>query len=87
MSGLRGVSRRNFLWSVGVAPFIPSFFPSTPSFLSGYRLLAAPLQKRVRITDVQTMRCRDHEPTHSSKCRQTPGCMGLGRHTDHRAWE
>ena len=44
----RGVSRRGFLWGLGIAPFLPSFY-------SSYRLLAAPAEKRVKITDVQTM--------------------------------
>jgi L-alanine-DL-glutamate epimerase-like enolase superfamily enzyme len=43
-----GFSRRSFLWGVGLAPFVPSF-------LSSYRMLAAPVEKRVKITDVQTM--------------------------------
>ena len=78
MSGLRGVSRRNFLWSVGVAPFIPSFFPSTPSFLSGYRLLAAPLQKRVRITDVQTMMMQGPRTYTLVKVSTDAGLYGIG---------
>ena len=42
------LSRRRFLFGVGVAPFIPSFVDS-------YRLMAAPAQKRVKITNIQTM--------------------------------
>jgi L-alanine-DL-glutamate epimerase-like enolase superfamily enzyme len=41
-------SRRSFLFGVGVAPFIPSF-------LGSYKLLAAPSEKRVKITNIQTM--------------------------------
>jgi L-alanine-DL-glutamate epimerase-like enolase superfamily enzyme len=41
-------SRRSFLFGVGVAPFIPSF-------LGPYKLLAAPSEKRVKITNIQTM--------------------------------
>jgi len=48
MTAVRSVSRRTFLWSLGAAPFVPSF-------LSSYKLLAEPLEKRVKITDIQTM--------------------------------
>src|SRR5215217_6132969 len=43
-----GLSRRGFLFGLGVAPFIPSF-------LADYRLLAAPVEKRVKITNLQAM--------------------------------
>jgi L-alanine-DL-glutamate epimerase-like enolase superfamily enzyme len=48
MSASRSISRRGFLWGLGAGPFIPSF-------LSSFRLLAAPAEKRVKITDVQAM--------------------------------
>ena len=43
-----GLSRRSFLFGIGVAPFLPSFLPS-------YKLIAAPSEKRVKITNIQTM--------------------------------
>src|SRR5580765_6629312 len=48
MTDSRRISRRGFLWGLGVGPFIPSF-------LSSYRLFASPAEKRVKITDVQSM--------------------------------
>src|SRR6266545_2661924 len=41
-------SRRNFLWGLGMAPFMPSFFNS-------YRVMATPAEKRVKISNIQTM--------------------------------
>jgi len=48
MREARGFSRRGFLWGLGVAPFLPSFFDS-------YRVLAAPASKMVKIADIQAM--------------------------------
>ena len=48
MSASRRISRRGFLWGLGAGPFIPSF-------LSSFRLLAAPAEKRVKITDVHAV--------------------------------
>lgn len=48
MAQLRKVSRRSFLVGLGMAPVVPTF-------LSSYRLLAAPMQKRAKITDIRTM--------------------------------
>jgi L-alanine-DL-glutamate epimerase-like enolase superfamily enzyme len=48
MSESRGVSRRRFLFGLGIAPLVPTFFHS-------YRALAAPAEKQVKITNVQTM--------------------------------
>ena len=44
----RNVTRRGFLWGIGVAPFVPAF-------VGTYRLQAAAAEKRVKITDIQTM--------------------------------
>ena len=44
----RGLTRRGFLWGLGVAPFVPSF-------LDAYKLLANPAEKRVKIANVQAM--------------------------------
>jgi L-alanine-DL-glutamate epimerase-like enolase superfamily enzyme len=48
MSKSGGFSRRQFLWSVGAAPF-------APAFLSSFHELAAAERKRVKIRDVQVM--------------------------------
>jgi len=45
----RNLSRRTFLWGLGVGPFV------APSFLSSYKVLAAPAERRVKITGIQTM--------------------------------
>ena len=43
-----GYSRRHFLSGLGLLPFIPSF-------LTSYKLLAAPAERRVKIANIQTM--------------------------------
>ena len=48
MTSFSGFSRRHFLWSVGAAPFIPTFLPS-------FHELAAAERKRVKIRDLQVM--------------------------------
>jgi L-alanine-DL-glutamate epimerase-like enolase superfamily enzyme len=44
----RGLSRRQFLWGLGVAPFVPSL-------VGGYQAMAAGFEKRVKISNIQTM--------------------------------
>jgi L-alanine-DL-glutamate epimerase-like enolase superfamily enzyme len=48
MTAHRGLSRRQFLWGVGAAPFVPAF-------LASFHELAAAERKRVKIRDVQVM--------------------------------
>jgi L-alanine-DL-glutamate epimerase-like enolase superfamily enzyme len=48
MSAFRGLSRRQFLWGLGAAPF-------APAFLSSFHELAAAERKRVKIRDVQVI--------------------------------
>jgi L-alanine-DL-glutamate epimerase-like enolase superfamily enzyme len=48
MTVSRGLSRRQFLWGLGAAPFVPAF-------LSSFYELAAAERKRVKIRDVQVM--------------------------------
>src|SRR5438034_4008366 len=48
MTMSRGFSRRQFLWGLGAAPFVPGF-------LSSFHELAATERKRVKIRDVQVM--------------------------------
>ena len=48
MTVSRGLSRRQFLWGLGAAPFVPAF-------LSSFYEVAAAERKRVKIRDVQVM--------------------------------
>jgi L-alanine-DL-glutamate epimerase-like enolase superfamily enzyme len=48
MTAPRGLSRRQFLWGLGAAPFVPAF-------LSSFHEAAAAERKRVKIRDVQVM--------------------------------
>src|SRR3954452_23583950 len=48
MTETRVLSRRQFLWGMGAAPFVPAF-------LSSFNELAAAERKRVKIRDVQVM--------------------------------
>ena len=43
MSNHRGFSRRQFLWGLGAAPFVPSFMPSY------YELIAAERKPRMML--------------------------------------
>jgi len=63
--------RRNFL--KGMAALAPASVA-----LSGYRALAAPLQKKVRITDVKTMFVQAHTQTTFVKIETDSGITGIG---------
>jgi L-alanine-DL-glutamate epimerase-like enolase superfamily enzyme len=59
MTESRGFSRRQFLWSVGAAPFVPSGLPSS------FHELAAAERKRVKIRDVQVMEMQGPSRTYT----------------------
>ena len=71
MKDVRDLSRRNFLWALGVAPFIPSF-------LSSYKLLAAPLEKKVKIIDIQAMVFQGPRTYTLVKVSSDAGLYGIG---------
>jgi L-alanine-DL-glutamate epimerase-like enolase superfamily enzyme len=64
-------ARRNFL--KGVAAAVPA-----SAFLSGYRAMAAPLQKKVKITDVKVMFVQAHTQTNFVKIETDAGVTGIG---------
>jgi L-alanine-DL-glutamate epimerase-like enolase superfamily enzyme len=64
-------ARRNFL--KGVAALVPA---STALF--GYQAMAAPLQKKVKITDVKTMFVQAHTQTTLVKIETDAGITGIG---------
>jgi L-alanine-DL-glutamate epimerase-like enolase superfamily enzyme len=59
MTELRAFSRRQFLWSVGAAPFVPAGLPSS------FHELAAAERKRVKIRDVQVMEMQGPSRTYT----------------------
>ena len=64
-------ARRNFL--KGVAALVPA---STALF--GYQAMAAPLQKKVKITDVKAMFVQAHTQTTLVKIETDAGITGIG---------
>ena len=64
-------ARRNFL--KGVAALVPA-----SAALSGYQAMAAPLQKKVKITDVKAMFVQAHTQTTLVKIETDAGVTGIG---------
>ena len=68
---MQPTARRNFL--KGVAAAVPA-----TAFLSGYRAMATPLQKKVKITDVKVMFVQAHTQTNFVKIETDAGVTGIG---------
>jgi L-alanine-DL-glutamate epimerase-like enolase superfamily enzyme len=68
---MRQTARRNFL--KGLAAMVPA-----SAALSGFRALAAPLQKKVKITDVKVMFVQAHTQTNLVKIETDSGLTGIG---------
>ena len=66
-----GFSRRSFLLGLGVAPFVPSF-------ITGYKALAAPAAKKVTITNIQTMVFQGPRTYTLVKVSTDAGLYGIG---------
>ena len=68
---MRQTARRNFL--KGFAALVPA-----SAVLSGYRAMAAPLLKKVKITDLQTMFVQANTETNLVKIETDSGLTGIG---------
>ena len=68
---MQQTARRNFL--KGVAAMVPA-----TAVLSGYRAMAAPLQKKVKITDVKAMFVQANTQTNLVKIETDSGISGIG---------
>ena len=68
---MQQTARRNFL--KGMAAMVPA-----SAVLSGYSAMAAPLQKKVKITDVKTMFVQAHTQTTLVKIETDAGITGIG---------
>lgn len=68
---MRQTARRNFL--KGFAAIVPA-----SAVLSGYKAMAAPLQKKVKITDVKVMFVQAHTQTNLVKIETDSGISGIG---------
>ena len=68
---MQPTARRNFL--KGLAAGVPA-----TAALSGFRAMAAPLQKKVKITDVKAMFVQAHTQTNFVKIETDAGITGIG---------
>src|SRR5208282_5451101 len=68
---MRQTARRNFL--KGLAAMVPA-----SAVLSGYRAMAAPLLRKVKITDVKTMFVQANTETNMVKIETDCGITGIG---------
>src|SRR5208282_6671026 len=68
---MRQTARRNFL--KGFAAMVPA-----SAVFSGYQAMAAPLRKKVKITDVKAMFVQAHTETNLVKIETDAGISGIG---------